>query len=84
MVSGACGGDDIRSGLGIPLTLVRRSAKCAAPRRAWRPEVLEGGCSPAADSPGRSKVGRSKTTLRSVLNIIRIVLTRSRQDVGAG
>ena len=53
MVSGACGGDDIRSGAGIPLTLIRRSAKCAAPRRAWRPEVLEGGCLSDAASHGR-------------------------------
>ncbi len=53
MVSGACGGDDIRSGAGNSLTLIRRSAKCAAPRRAWRPEVLEGGCFPAAASTGR-------------------------------
>ena len=31
VVSGACGGDDIRSGAGNPLTLIQRSAKCAAP-----------------------------------------------------
>ena len=31
VVSGACGGDDIKSGAGNPLTLKQRSAKCAAP-----------------------------------------------------
>lgn len=40
-----------------PLTLIRGNAKCAAPWRAWRPEVLEGGRLSAAASPGNSKVG---------------------------
>ena len=31
VVSGACGGDDDRSGARNALTLMRRSAKCAAP-----------------------------------------------------
>ena len=31
VVSGACGGDDDRSGTRNALTLMRRSAKCAAP-----------------------------------------------------
>ena len=61
VVSGACGGDDCGSGAGVLMPVERVSAKCAAPRRAWRPEVLEGGCSPAAASPGNSKVGRSLT-----------------------
>ena len=31
VVSGACEGDDDRSGAGNSLTLIRESAKCAAP-----------------------------------------------------
>ena len=33
------------------------AAQAAAPRRAWRPEVLEWGCLSSAASPGNSKVG---------------------------
>ncbi len=43
--------------LELALPFLRVSAKCAAPRRAWRPEVLEGGCLSTATSPGSSKAG---------------------------
>ena len=50
------------AGLELALPFLRDSAKCAAPRRAWRPEVLEGGCLSTDTSPGSSKRGPPQPT----------------------
>ena len=50
------------AGQELALPFLRASAKCAAPRRPWRPEVPEGGCLSTATSPGGSKAGPSHPT----------------------
>ena len=70
VVSGACGGDDGRSGTGTALMLKSASAKCAAPGRAGSRVAPDGGCSPAAASPGSLKVGHSQLSDGSQVNII--------------
>ena len=52
VIQAPCAKNDCRSGGGIPLPVIQRSAKCAAAERALRPEALECSCLAGTASPG--------------------------------